>query len=285
MFERYTEKARRVIFFARYEASQFGSPEINSQHMLLALLREDAGLMHRSIPNLQPESVRKKIEAWSQRGEPIPTSVDLPLSSDAKATLKHAADESERLARKHIGTEHLLLALLDEVNSLAAQLLREAGADVAQLREKFAEIPAETFITRSSVFPRVTQGPLTEEMVQTHNSRFRGGYVRHFVKYCHMYNWHWAKKSWKAQDAVVNRKTGRFSLDVGLASESSDFVRLKAGWKKDHCLICRWELFESDDSEHGIGYTNGREWVCTECYEKFVQAPGFSPAINVDLEP
>jgi Clp amino terminal domain, pathogenicity island component len=283
MFERYTEKARRVIYFGRYEASQFGSPEINTAHLLLGLLREDCGLMYQSVPNLQPESVRKKIEAWSQRGEPIPTNRDLPLSSDARAVLKYAADESERLAHKYIGTEHLLLGLLDEEKCFAAQLLRESGADVTQLRERFAEAPAEASETRSSLSLRVAEGSVKEEMVSSHRSRFKAAHVRHFVKYCHMYNWHWAKRTWKPQDAVVNRKTGRVSLDIGLVSESSDFELLKAGWKKGHCLICRWELFESTDNEHGIGSTNGREWLCTECYEKFVQQPGFSPTIEVDL--
>jgi hypothetical protein len=283
MFERYTEKARRVIYFGRYEASQFGSPEINSAHLLLGLLREDHGLMYESVPNLQPESVRKKVEAWSLRGEPIPTNRDLPLSSDARAVLKYAADESERLAHKRIGTEHLLLGLLDEEKCFAAQLLREAGADIAQLRERFGEAPAEASETRSGLSLRAAERSIKEEMVSAHRSRFRADHVRHFVRYCHMYNWHWAKKPWTPQDAVVNRKTGRFSLDVGLVSESSDFELLRAGWKNDHCLICRWELFESTDNEHGIGYTNGREWLCTECYEKFVQEPVFSPTIEVDL--
>jgi len=280
MFERYTEKARRVVFFSRYEASELGSREINSSHLLLGLIREDHGLMHKSVPNLQPESVRKKIEKWFQRGEPVPTSVDLPLSQDARQVLKHAAEESERLGKKHIGTEHLLLGLLDEEESLAAQLLREAGADAGYLRQGFAELPAEQFATS----PLPAAARLTGvETVQTHNFTLRADFVRHFVKYCHMYNWQWAKKSWKRQDVAVNHRTGRFSLDVSLAAESSHFEVLKAGWKKDHCLICHWELFESSESEHGEGYTNGREWLCTECYEKFVQAPGFSPTIKVDL--
>jgi len=282
MFERYTEKARRVIFFARHEASQYGTPEINSEHILLALLREDAGLMHRSFPNLQPEHIRRKIEAWLPRRDPIPTNRDLPLSPDGKAVLKYADNESERLAHKHIGTEHLLLAILVEGKSLASQLLREAGADPAQLREQFARIPAESFATQRFIIPRTTDNP-GQLMFQTHNFSIRSDYVRHCVNYCHTYDWHWSKKTWKPQDVVVNRKTGRFSLDVDAATDPSEFALLKAGWKKDHCLICRWDLFESGEPEHGIGYTNGREWLCTECYEKFVQGPGFSETIKVDL--
>ena len=63
MFERYTEKCRRVIFFARYEASQFGSPYIETEHILLGLLREDHGIVHRF--KLSPESIRNQIDRKS----------------------------------------------------------------------------------------------------------------------------------------------------------------------------------------------------------------------------
>jgi len=49
---------------------------------------------------------------------------------------------------------------------------------------------------------------------------------------------------------------------------------VKDGWKKDLCAICRWELFEAED-DHGTGFTNGRDWLCTECYEKFWDRPDF----------
>ncbi len=64
MFEKYTEKARRVIFFARYEASQFGSPYIETEHLLLGVLREDRTLSHRFLRGPEPvEDIRKQIEA------------------------------------------------------------------------------------------------------------------------------------------------------------------------------------------------------------------------------
>ena len=65
MFERYTEKARRVIFFARYEASQFGSPEIHSEHLLLGLLRENKHL-HQWMPGAEPETIRTWIETFDR---------------------------------------------------------------------------------------------------------------------------------------------------------------------------------------------------------------------------
>jgi ATP-dependent Clp protease ATP-binding subunit ClpC len=114
MFERYTEKARRVIFFARYEASEFGSPVIDTDHLLLGLVREEKQLCFRWIPKAQPEAIRQAIEGWSERGSKIPTTVDMPLSQASKDVLEHAREESDRLNSKPIGTEHLLLGLLQE---------------------------------------------------------------------------------------------------------------------------------------------------------------------------
>jgi len=82
MFERYTEKARRVIFFARYEASQFGAPAIEPEHLLLGLMREDKTLTGRFFPRAQItiESIRREIEGRTLLRERIPTSVELPLA-------------------------------------------------------------------------------------------------------------------------------------------------------------------------------------------------------------
>jgi ATP-dependent Clp protease ATP-binding subunit ClpC len=137
MFERYTEKARRVIFFARYEASQFGSPSIETEHLLLGLLREDDALTNRFLrSHASTESIRKQIEARTPVREKVPTSVDMPLSEECKRVLVFAAEEAERLSHKRIGTEHLLLGVLREDKSFAAQMLRERGLRLAALREE-----------------------------------------------------------------------------------------------------------------------------------------------------
>ena len=139
MFDRYTEKARRVIFFARYEASQFGSPYIETEHLLLGLLREDRALTKRFLPAAcSPELIRKKIEAVTSVREKVSTSVDLPLSGECKRVLGYMAEESENLSHKHIGTEHLLLGLLREEGSFAAELLRECGLRLETVRSILA---------------------------------------------------------------------------------------------------------------------------------------------------
>jgi ATP-dependent Clp protease ATP-binding subunit ClpC len=141
MFERYTEKARRVIFFARYEASQFGSPYIETEHLLLGLLREDKALTNRFLrSHASIESIRKQIEGRTTIREKVSTSVDLPLSQECKRVLAYATEEAERLSHKHIGTEHLLLGLLREDKCFAAEILHERGLRLSALREELGRI-------------------------------------------------------------------------------------------------------------------------------------------------
>src|SRR3954468_9774080 len=140
MFERYTEKARRVIFFARYEASQFGAPAIEPEHLLLGLMREDKTLTGRFFPRAQItiEAIRREIESRTLLRERIPTSVELPLAPETKRVLHYSHDESDRLQHRHIGTEHLLLGLLREERSMAAQILHERGLRLAAVRDEIA---------------------------------------------------------------------------------------------------------------------------------------------------
>src|SRR5437870_4445979 len=140
MFERYTEKARRVIFFARYEASQFGAPAIEPEHLLLGLMREDKTLTGRFFPRAQItiESIRREIEGRTLLRERIPTSVELPLAPETKRVLHYSHEESDRLQHRHIGTEHLLLGLLREERSMAAQILFERGLRLNAVRDETA---------------------------------------------------------------------------------------------------------------------------------------------------
>jgi ATP-dependent Clp protease ATP-binding subunit ClpC len=150
MFERYTEKARRVIFFARYEASQFGSPYIETEHLLLGLLREDKALTNRFLrSHASIESIRKQIEGRTTIREKVSTSVDLPLSQECKRVLAYAAEEAEHLSHKHIGTEHLLLGLLREEKSFAAEILHERGLRLSAIREELGRLQSEKSSNRA----------------------------------------------------------------------------------------------------------------------------------------
>jgi hypothetical protein len=140
MFERYTEHARRVIFFARYEASSLGSPYIEPEHLLLGLLREDQALKSR-LPSRGIEQIRQRIEESNPRPDKISTSVDLPLSTDAKRTLAFGAQESSELNHKVIDCGHLVLGLLRMENSVAAAALQQFGIDSQSYRKVVTESP------------------------------------------------------------------------------------------------------------------------------------------------
>ncbi len=144
MFERYTEKARRVIFFARYEASQFGSPTIETEHLLLGLMREDKSLTNRFLRSHSSiESIRKEIEGRTIIREKVSTSIELPLSAECKRILAYAAEEAERLRHRHIGTEHLLLGILREDHCIAAEILHERGLRLNLVRDEINKTQSE----------------------------------------------------------------------------------------------------------------------------------------------
>ena len=139
MFERYTEKARRIIFFARYEASQWGAAYIDTSHMLLAMLREDKALFEKLLGSVQPFDNAAELLGLKLSGEKVSTSVDLPLDAQMKRVLKHAADESTAMKHPQITPGHLLLGLLKEP-SAASKLLEETGLSLAKVSEAVKEM-------------------------------------------------------------------------------------------------------------------------------------------------
>jgi ATP-dependent Clp protease ATP-binding subunit ClpC len=122
MFERYTEIARHVIFSARYDASQSGSPFIETEHLLLGLLRED-----RTLAETFFGSPNALAEVWKK--------MELSSNKAGKLVLAAAANEADRLSSKSISTEHILLGLLHDETGLARQILREYDLDLDSVRE------------------------------------------------------------------------------------------------------------------------------------------------------
>jgi ATP-dependent Clp protease ATP-binding subunit ClpC len=153
MFERYTERARRVLFFARYEASQLGSISIETEHLLLGLIREGKGLTSRIFArsHLSLENIRKEIEGRTVFREKVSTSVEIPFSAETKRVLQFAAEEADRLLHNYIGTEHLLLGILREERSVAASILMEKGMRLNTVREDIVQLLNEkTTLTRAA---------------------------------------------------------------------------------------------------------------------------------------
>ena len=160
MFERYTERARRVLFFARYEASQLGSISIETEHLLLGLIREGKGLTSRIFArsHLSLESIRKDIEGRTVFREKVSTSVEIPFSAETKRVLQYAAEEADRLLHNYIGTEHLLLGILREERSVAATILMEKGMRLHQVREDIVQL-----LNEKTTLTRVKETPLLAE--------------------------------------------------------------------------------------------------------------------------
>jgi ATP-dependent Clp protease ATP-binding subunit ClpC len=160
MFERYTERARRVLFFARYEASQLGSISIETEHLLLGLIREGKGLTSRIFArsHLSLESIRKEIEGRTVFREKVSTSVEIPFSAETKRVLQFAAEEADRLLHNYIGTEHLLLGILREERSVAATILMEKGMRLNAVREDIVQL-----LNEKTTLTRVKETPLLAE--------------------------------------------------------------------------------------------------------------------------
>lgn len=133
MFERYTEKARQVIFHARYFASELGGRSIEPEHVLLAILKEDPDLFRPALKSDEAlESFRAEVEVYAIGPNHEPASKDISLSHAAKRVLAYGAEESERRQDGEIRPSHLLAGLLREHEAPAAMLLRRNGVELQQ---------------------------------------------------------------------------------------------------------------------------------------------------------
>jgi len=150
MFERYSEKARRVIFYARYEASNYGSRYIETEHLLLGLLRE-APPLAKWFPgqaDVEPE-IRSEIEKRATRGERLSTSVEIPLSAECKKVLKLAGETAERLGHRRVETEHLLIGILRVESSMAAQILIARGLNSEPIQAGIARAQSPIYMSHA----------------------------------------------------------------------------------------------------------------------------------------
>jgi ATP-dependent Clp protease ATP-binding subunit ClpA len=142
MFDRYSEGARRALFFTRYELSHLGGAIIEPGHLLLGLLRGSKGIQrlfaHLSIPLGE---LRLTIEHRVTRGDKLPTSAEVPFASATKRVLNFAAEEADRLLHHDIEAEHLLLGLLRENDPVAAASLSAYGISLNGTREFIASPP------------------------------------------------------------------------------------------------------------------------------------------------
>ena len=140
MWQRFTERARRVILLGQEEAGKMNSPHVGTEHLLLGLVRENEGVAAQVLQKMgvSLNKIRQQIEAEVEPGSD-PTPPEPKLTPKAKRVLELAADEARRMRHNYIGTEHLLLALLREEKEPAAKVLFEMGLNLKAARQRIRD--------------------------------------------------------------------------------------------------------------------------------------------------
>ena len=142
MFNRFTERARKVIVLAKEEARRFNHDYIGTEHLLLGLIREGEGVAAAVLQKLGLglEAIRLEIEKLVQPGPSTQILGDIPFTPRSKKSLELAAEEARALGHNYIGTEHLLLGLIREGEGVASQVLVNLGLDLNRVRSEIMEI-------------------------------------------------------------------------------------------------------------------------------------------------
>jgi ATP-dependent Clp protease ATP-binding subunit ClpC len=144
MFERFTDRARRVIVEAQQQARALDHDYIGTEHLLLGLISEGHGLGVKALESLgvSAEALRAGVAEIVDRGQSSMAG-HIPFTPRAKQVLRQSLAEALRLGHNYIGTEHLLLALIQERDGVAGQVLAAAGADLGRVRAEVVRLLAE----------------------------------------------------------------------------------------------------------------------------------------------
>ncbi len=166
MFDKFTDRARKVMSLARQEAQRFNHEYIGTEHILLGLVQEGSGLAARVLKNLDVDlrKIRTAVEKLIPHGPPTVQMGQLPFTPRAKRVLELAQGEANQLGHDHIGTEHLLLGLLRENEGVAAQVLMNLGLKLEDVREEVLEVlgaACDGTTMPPSSKPMITSGALT----------------------------------------------------------------------------------------------------------------------------
>ncbi|MBI4340893.1 MAG: ATP-dependent Clp protease ATP-binding subunit [Candidatus Omnitrophica bacterium] len=159
MFNKFTERARKVILLAKEEAKRFNHDYIGTEHILLGLIREGEGVAAAVLQKLglSPEKIRLEVEKLVQSGPTTMVSGDIPFTPKAKKVIELAMEEARSLGHNYIGTEHLLLGLIREGEGVASQVLMNLGLDLNRVRNEVI-----TLLGSSSPAPQVGSGSRTK---------------------------------------------------------------------------------------------------------------------------
>ena len=170
MFERFTDRARRVVILAQEEARLLNHNYIGTEHILLGLIHEHEGVAAKALESLDIslESVRAQVEEIIGRGGITPSG-HIPFTPRAKKVLELSLRESLQLGHNYIGTEHILLGLLREGEGVAAQVLLKLGADLDRVREQVVQL----LVAQGDASSSASEGEAVPAMGEPSASRSR----------------------------------------------------------------------------------------------------------------
>jgi hypothetical protein len=155
MFERFTDRARRVVVLAQEEATRLNHHYIGTEHILLGLIREGEGVAAKALESLgiSLDAVRQQVEGIIGQGQQAPSG-HIPFTPRAKKVFELSLREALQLGHNYIGTEHILLGLIREGDGVAAQVLVQLGADLNRVRQQVIQLlhehPAEEPVSARS---------------------------------------------------------------------------------------------------------------------------------------
>ena len=163
MFERFTDRARRVVPLAQAEAKRLDHNYIGTEHLLLGLIREGEGLAAKAMESLgiSLDAVRQQVEEIIGRGQQAPSG-HMPFTPRAKKVLELSLREALQLGHDYIGTEHILLGLIREGDGVAAQVLIRLGADLNRVRQQVVVLVHQSKKPRLAGRPAEEGAPLPE---------------------------------------------------------------------------------------------------------------------------
>jgi prophage maintenance system killer protein len=160
MFEKFSERARRVMVLAQEEARALNHNYIGTEHILLGMIQDGDGVGARALANLgiSAPAVRAVVEETIGRGHDQPSGGHIPFTPRAKTVLEFSRRESKQLGQGYIGTEHILLALIREGEGVAAQSLTKLGADLDKVRQQVMELLGHRDRAEAAVRGFLTEG-------------------------------------------------------------------------------------------------------------------------------
>src|ERR671928_577660 len=149
MFERFTDRARKVMALANQEAQRFNHEYIGTEHILLGLVKEGSGVAANVLKNLDIDlrKIRLEVEKIVQSGPDMVTMGKLPQTPRAKKVIEYSIEEARNLNHNYVGTEHLLLGLLREQEGVAAQVLMNLGLKLEDVREEVLNLLGHNMAT------------------------------------------------------------------------------------------------------------------------------------------